>query len=411
VTVDDPEAELERLRGAGLVEASDPGPGGGPPAFVGHLSVHDTTVRGGCPRAAPDRADHWRLGPMTPLERAVFAAGIPLPEVSSGHRHVAADPESFRSLLRWAADERLTGLLCQAIGDGSIALDTPSGSSLADEVHEAHRTLVRHSLGAEATAIEVIELLAEDGIVAYPFKGVANAHLDYPDPALRTFLDADLHVERPRFGDAITALLAAGYTRTSVPLGERWERQFARACELRAPNGVEVDLHASVATGFFGTILDDDALRAGPETIELAGRTLPAFSLPARALISCYSIVLSRGPGLRLQRDLAQQLVAMASDWPRMIDLAGRDGEVVVARSLDTVASMFGPALLEPDALDWASTVTPTKSARRALELADRAHDTGWSADARSTMLALDPTDTARYLGGIAIGRLRRLRR
>ena len=236
--------------------------------------------------------------PMTPLERAVLTVGLPVPAASDGHPPAVADPESFRLLMAWAVDERLTGLLCQAIDDGSIVLDTPSGSSLADEAREAHRTVVRHTLGAEATAIEVIELLSDHGIVAYPFKGVANAHLDYPDPALRTFLDADIHVERPQFGDAITALLAAGYTRTSVPLGERWERRFGRACELRAPNGVEVDLHASVATGYFGTILDDDALRARPDTIALAGRTLRAFSLPARALISCYSIVLSRGPRL-----------------------------------------------------------------------------------------------------------------
>ena len=44
VTVANPEAELDRLLSAGLVEASDPGPGGGPPAFVGRLAVYDTTV-------------------------------------------------------------------------------------------------------------------------------------------------------------------------------------------------------------------------------------------------------------------------------------------------------------------------------------------------------------------------------
>ena len=44
VTVADPEAELDRLLSAGLVEANDPGPGGGPPAFVGRLAVYDTTV-------------------------------------------------------------------------------------------------------------------------------------------------------------------------------------------------------------------------------------------------------------------------------------------------------------------------------------------------------------------------------
>ena len=164
--------------------------------------------------------------PMTPLERAVLTVGLPVRAASDGHPPAVADPESFRLLMAWAVAERLTGLLCQAIDDGSIVLDTPSGSSLADEAREAHRTVVRHTLGAEATAIEVVELLSDHGMVAYPFKGVANAHLDYPDPALRTFLDADIHVERHQFGDAITALLAAGYTRTSVPLGERWERRF-----------------------------------------------------------------------------------------------------------------------------------------------------------------------------------------
>jgi hypothetical protein len=322
-----------------------------------------------------------------------------------------ADTESFRRLVAWAVDERLTGLLGDAIDEGTIVLEPRAAAGLADEAREAHRMVVRHALGAEATAIEVIELLADRSIVAYPFKGLANAHLDYPDPALRTFLDADLHVERPRFGDAITALLVAGYTRTSVPLGERWERRFARACELRAPNGIEVDLHASVATGYFGTVLDADALRADPDSIELAGRALPAFSLPARALISSYSIVLSRGTGLRLQRDLTQQLIALASDWPLMIDLAGRDGEAVVAQALTTVGATFGPAHVAADALAWASTVTPTTTAHRALELADRAHDEGWSADARSTALALGALDSARFGAGIAVGRLRRLRR
>jgi energy-coupling factor transporter ATP-binding protein EcfA2 len=44
VTVAEPEAELDRLVSAGLVEAIDPGPGDEPPALVGRLAVYDTTV-------------------------------------------------------------------------------------------------------------------------------------------------------------------------------------------------------------------------------------------------------------------------------------------------------------------------------------------------------------------------------
>jgi hypothetical protein len=339
----------------------------------------------------------------------VLAAGLP-DERSTDDRAVRIDEESFRQLLVWAVQQRLTGLLCEALQQGSLVVEAGCADELVEQAHDAHRSALHHALAAEATAVTISSLLAAMGIAAYAFKGIANAHLDYPDPAWRTFFDTDVYVARQQFGEAIGVLLDAGYTRTSVPLGARWERRFARACELRSPGGIEVDLHAAVATGYFGTVLDDRSLRADPDSIALAGDTVTAFSLPARALISCYSIVLSRGPGLRLQRDLAQQLVALDGRWREVVDLAGTDGHIVIAESLRTVATTFPGVGPSPEILEWASGVRPTELARRALVFADRGEKVGWSADARSAMLALGPIDTTRFGIGIAWGRRPRRR-
>lgn len=344
---------------------------------------------------------------MTPVQQLVLEAGLPGSTPRRDRAPTVRD-DSLPELIEWAVDERLTGLLSHAIEEGALAVES---DDLANQAHDAHHSVLRTALAAESAAVRTVALLADLGIEAYAFKGVANAHLDYPDPSWRTFFDTDLHVVRSQFGDAIDALLDAGYTRTSLRLGARWERRFARACELRAPSGVEVDLHAEVATGYFGVVLDYKSLRADAEPIVLADQNVFAFSLPARALISCYSIALARGPGLRLQRDLAQQLLALSDRWREVVDLAGHEGAVVVAQSFGAVASMYPLVSFEPDALAWASTVRPTTNGRRALALAEDARSVGWSADARSMALALGPVEMARFGGGIAVGRLRRKRR
>jgi hypothetical protein len=364
---------------------------------------------------------------LTPAQRAVATFGL-APTADSPDEHppgtagprttgpgttgsdpVEPDAAELGELITWAQTERLDGLLWSALTAGRIR--TPSvGDRAVTEVEEAldgardaHLSGLRSSLAAEATGVAAVAALTRAGIEPILFKGLANAHLDYDRPEHRTFFDADLLVERDEFAAAVEVLVAAGFTRATPPLRERWERRFARAIELRSPDGVEVDLHASLATGYFGEILDHDALRneAGPgaSTVHLAGVDHRCFGPAGRLLISGYAIVLSRGPGIRLVRDLAQQLVVTGADWQHAVRLAG-DGECVLAAALLETARQLG---IHHDAVEWARTVTPSPAAARALAYAGDAHHQGWSADARSTMLALGPLERIRFLGGVVL--------
>ena len=58
---------------------------------------------------------------------------------------------------------------------------------------------------------------------------------------------------------------------------------------------------------------------------------------------------------------------------------------------------------VEHEAVDWAHTITASPTAERALAYASDAHHQGWSADARSTMLALGPSERIRFLSAVVL--------
>lgn len=340
---------------------------------------------------------------LTPAQLAVVTSGLPLEPPATNQPVIVSAQESAR-LAQWAAVERLNGLLWNAVATGEVILQPVAGDDFPtercrDEARDRHLEGLRSSLAAEATGALAVMILQRAGITPFLFKGLANAHLDYPDPSWRVFFDADLLVPRRDFVRATEVLIAAGYTRATPPLRARWERRFGRAAELRSPQGAELDLHASLSTGYFGEILDHDRLRADSTTVEIGGVQCRAFGASTRLLISGYAIVLSRGPGLRLYRDFAQQLLVTGADWEEAVQLAG-EGAAVLAEAFLRLARVIG---IRHEGAIWAENISPSPTARRALEYAERAVHEGWSADARSTMLGLGAADRVRFLAGVAL--------
>ena len=213
-------------------------------------------------------------------------------------------------------------------------------------------------------------------------------------------LRADLLVPRSDFARATDVLIEAGFTRAAPPLRTWWEQRFGQrrrtSLSARCGNGY---CTASLSTGYFGAILDHDQLRADTFTVEIGGVECVAFAAPARLLISGYAIVLARGPGLRLYRDFAQQLLVTGADWQEAVRLAG-EGAAVLAEAFMRLNRVVG---IRQGSHAWAEGVEASPTARRALEYSERAVKEGWSADARSAMLGLGMVDRVRFLVGVAL--------
>lgn len=314
-------------------------------------------------------------------------------------RPVALTSEQADTLFTWAAGHRLGGLLWAALDGGAITL-APAEAERARDLHVGE---LRTTLRIEATAARVVETLAAAGVDSWLLKGLAAAHLDYPDPAWRNSADTDVLIARRDLTRSLGALAGIGIIRSRPGLAPWWERRFARTVELCSPIGVEVDLHVALAVGWFGVRLDHDQLVASPaETFDLGSVIAAALPGPARVLSTCYSIVLSRGGHDRLLRDLAQQLLVSECDWSDALALARTgDGEAVLHEAL-RLATAAIPALAAHHAAG-ADAPAPSQQAAEALQLARHAEQDGWTADARSTLRALGWMDRARFLFGLAM--------
>ena len=319
-------------------------------------------------------------------QRFVVAHGLPT------DTPVVSAPDLVE-LLAWAAEHRLVGLVYEAARS--------PGPDVPNAITDAHIAMLRHGIGVEVAACRAVRVLRMAGVDAVVFKGVAAAHLDYPDPALRNFYDVDLLVSRVQLPVAGRCLERAGWSRVESKLGRGWEERFARAVQFVSPDGIELDLHAALAPGYFGVRLDHQRLLSSTEAFELGGVAMNGFSVDARLLVSSYALVLSRGGHVRLLRDVAQQLFVSQASPQRAAELAG-DGDVILAAALQIVNRVIG---LPPGVRSWMSSIPVDAAQRRGFALARRAHDDGWRFDAIGEMLALGAADRTRYVLGVASSR------
>lgn len=303
-------------------------------------------------------------------------------------------------MLAWCHAERFEGLLRGAAESGRIQVDAPSFEAIRAADVEA----LRRTLACEAIAAEVVAIFSERGIRSRLIKGLAAAHLDHPDPGLRGSVDVDLLVSRADLLGASAVLAEAGWPRVEQHLPDWWEARYGRALVHHSPEGVELDLHAALAPGYFGLRLPmARLLDPRGDVVDLGGVRVDTLDRPGRLLHSGYALVLSRGTSLRIARDLAQQLQLAGDGWTLAVDLArSGDGEAVLAEALLRTSALL-PSVSSHPAHTWASSIKATGRAARALRYAERAHTHGWSADARSALLALGPIDRSRFVFGATV--------
>lgn len=271
------------------------------------------------------------------------APGITLP----------TDPQTLGQLVESARATRLIGPLLSAAATGDVALTA-----------ETQHDLMEHQQGALLWCIELETRLLEarewfdaaGGIEHRVIKGPAIAHLDTANPSLRTFADIDLLVAGDDMDRAVAILDAHG---ASPPWAQRragFDRRFAKSTTRTFTDGIEFDVHRTLAAGAHGQRIPVRDLFTEPESFDIGGVTFAALSAPHRLLHAAYHLLLgSPEPALMNLRDLGRYLAETDLGPDRVVPTAQRWGGCdVLAMAIDLVESHLGVQI--PQWATWRRT-------------------------------------------------------
>lgn len=290
------------------------------------------------------------------LLAAVAAYGLP----GSTHAlpHTPLSERRWQRLVRAAASERLVGLLGAAVADEAF----PVTDAQLEELAVHHRNAMIVTLRVERAAQQAMAFLAEAGVPTRALKGLALGHLSYPEPEQRPTGDVDVLVPSARFDEAIAALTAAGARRLLPELRPGFDRRFAKAVTMTAPDGHNVlDVHRTFVMGPFGFAIDLDELMTGGQEFAIGDTVMSALGREERLLHAAYNVAVGERPPRTLSlRDVAQLILIDRADPDRTRELARAWGaQAVLAEAIEET---------------W-----------RRLRLHDRTSLTSWAASYRAT--------------------------
>ncbi|UQS22267.1 nucleotidyltransferase family protein [Amycolatopsis thermalba] len=302
--------------------------------------------------------------------------------------------EDWPGLLAAARKHRMTGLLTAAIAAGAF----PATGAQAREAASAHATNQMRVLVLEHELLRILDLLTGAGIEARVLKGTAVAHLDYPDPALRSFNDLDVLVRAGDIDRTVAVLATAGFRRTLAEPRPGFDRRFDKGMTLRPPAGYELDLHRTFVLGPWGRRVDLDAVWDAGQEFAIGGRAVRALSLPNRFLHACYHAALGDWP-LRLGslRDVAEMLrVVDGNPEPVRRTAASWGAEAVVAAAVADTVRLLG-IKVPGELAHWAVGYIPSARDESWLGL-HTTPDKTFAAQAVATLRVLPWRDKPAYL-------------
>jgi hypothetical protein len=257
------------------------------------------------------------------------AAGAQLAAFVAGHgctrereTPVAVPAGAWDAFVHAVVRQRIGGLAVASVDAGELVVDDAQHARLVDLCEQQFAL----DLKLERLARTAARLLDAAGIDFRLLKGPAVARLAYPRPELRSFADVDLLLPGDRFDDAVEVLCDA------LAFGRRFEEphagftsRFAKGVCLSAGDGLELDLHRTLAAGPYGATLDVDALFAATSARVVIGDvTIPALNLEHAFVHACLHAVLGGD-----DRDLVslRDVVALAehgADAGAIADYCGR---------------------------------------------------------------------------------------
>jgi len=250
------------------------------------------------------------------LLRRILSPAHPAAELNSDAIEIDSDVAS--RLWASCSRNRLEPLLEDAVVRGTLTFDPEVTDALHRRVAAHMATMVR----LEAAALQVCCLLGEAGIDVRVLKGMATAHLDYPNPALRHFADVDLLVQPEEFDDALVVLEESDIRQKYSMRGGYWQVQHSMPISV---GEFEIDLHHRLLHQAAGHLMARADLFADTESFVIAGTELRALPAPLRLIQAAGQNVLSVGQDKKSSSDadilLLLHVVDEAYELANSVDL------------------------------------------------------------------------------------------
>ena len=275
------------------------------------------------------------------------------------------DDAAWNDLLRQCTHQRMAGLLLAAITEGKL----PTTDVQFGEAVERHVAAMGVTLLLERQLLDLSAQFDVWGIDYRVLKGSAVAHLDYGDPALRSFADVDLLVRSEQFDDAVRGMLEQGHQRAFPEPRPAFDRRFSKGTSFVLSSGLELDLHRTFVMGPYGLMVDLGELWTHSVEFVMGGRQLRALGNEERLIHACYHAALGDfPPRVMPRRDIAEMLLFGNRDEQRLLDLAAHwNAEAVVAEGIRSAWDLL--RIADVTALSkWAQRYQPSPRDRQRLK-------------------------------------------
>jgi hypothetical protein len=291
------------------------------------------------------------------------------------------DEHEWREFLDLVLGQRLDGLLSAATAAG--AFSTTGGQEGELDAHRRETAVT--TLHLDRSTVGLVEVLAGAGIDYRILKGPAIAYLDYPDPALRPYIDVDMLIPTSQFDECVSLLSARGYTRKFSEPRPGFDSRFSKGAIFVSPAGHEVDLHRTFVFGPYAALVDPEALFERSAPLQMAGHEVRALGTEERFLHVCFHARLGDTPPRLLpMRDVAQILLRRSLDLERVEALCTAwQAESVVAGAITLAWRTLQVHDIVPLSA-WAFSYRPNRLDERRLA----AYRDVWNYPAMSTALA-----------------------
>jgi hypothetical protein len=270
-------------------------------------------------------------------EAGARAALVAVAARSLGSRAATADLDRVDAgwLLDALSRERLTGLAVEAVTSGDLVFD----SAALDELFERHDEQMALDLRLERMLCDAVEVLEGASIEYRALKGPVLAHTVYREPSLRSFGDVDILVRDDDFDAAIGALRVLGFHRRFVEPRPGFDARFAKGACLERADGLELDLHRTLAPGAFGLrVTRLDLFAPAPRWFPVGSSKIAGFDDDLAFVHACFHAALGDDPPKLVPlRDVAE-LARVGVDVAAVLDRLSPVGcAIVVQRALALV--------------------------------------------------------------------------